>query len=232
MTDLHADPEFEDELRRAMRSYAAEGLRSFDPDAIRAKAVAPGARSWWRGASHPRPFAMSALRLAVVVVLLAAAVGALAVAGARLLTPTPPIPGALALGGTRQIVLVDPSSKITRALTLPIADDNYPVWSPDGMRIAFSQTDWPWGAAVDGRRRGQPPRDRARDHFRVAGRVVARRRTDRVRRGPIPGSHPGRPVCRTHGRDGPDDARAGRQQAGDQQDRLVARRVSHRVRRD
>ena len=140
MTDRHSSLEFEEALELAMRSYAAEGLRSFDPNAIGAHAVAPGARSGWRSASHPRPFAMPVLRLALLVVLLAAAVGALVVAGSRFLTPVPPIPSVLALGGTGQIVLVDSLSKVTRELTLPTAHDNYPVWSPDGTRIAFSQT--------------------------------------------------------------------------------------------
>ena len=83
---------------------------------------------------------MPVLRLALLVVLFAAAVGALALAGAQLVTPAPPIPSVLAVGGTRQIVLLDTESKITRALTPLVASDNYPVWSPDGTRIAFSQT--------------------------------------------------------------------------------------------
>ena len=141
MTDRQGRVEFEDALELAMRSYAAEGLRSFDPDAIGAQAVAPGARWWWEGQIPTHPFAMPVLRLALLVVLLAAAVGALAVAGARLVTPAPPIPSVLAVGGTRQIVLLDTSSKIARALTPLVASDNYPVWSPDGTRIAFGQTD-------------------------------------------------------------------------------------------
>ena len=140
MSDRPTRVDFEEALELAVRSYAAEGLRSFDPQAISAQAVVPGAGSWWRGAGRPRPFAMPVLRLALLVILLAAAVAALAVAGAHLLTPTLPIPGDLAVGGRAQIVLVDPSSKVARALTLPTANDNFPVWSPDGRRIAFSQT--------------------------------------------------------------------------------------------
>jgi dipeptidyl aminopeptidase/acylaminoacyl peptidase len=142
VSDRHTRIEFEEALELAMRSYAAEGLRSFDPNAISAQAVAPGARSRWRGERHPRPFAMTVLRFAVLVVLLAAAVGALVV-GARYLSPAPPISGVLAVGGRDQIVLVDLSSNITRALPRSglVAHDAYPVWSPDGNRIAFSQWD-------------------------------------------------------------------------------------------
>jgi len=143
MTDRYGRVEFEEGFELAMRSYAAEGLRSFDPEAIFAKTVAAGARSWWRGESHPRPFAMPVLRLALLVVLLAAAVGALAIAGARLLTPAPSFRGVLAVGGMGHIALVDPSSKVTTELPPSglVAHDDYPVWSPDGTRIAFSQGD-------------------------------------------------------------------------------------------
>ena len=140
MTDRHRSLEFEDALELAMRSYAAEGLRSFDPEAIGAQAVAHGAQSWWKGQGPTPLFAMPVLRLALLVVLLAAAVGALAVVGAHLLTPTPPIPGDLAVGSRGHIAIVDPSSKFTRVLTPLGASDNFPVWSPDGTRIAFSQT--------------------------------------------------------------------------------------------
>ena len=140
MTDRHSSLEFEEALELAMRSYAAEGLRSFDPEAIGAQAVAHGARSWWTGQSPTRPFAMPVLRLALLVVLFAAAVGALALAGAQLVTPAPPIPSVLAVGGTRQIVLLDTEFEDHPRTDTDGRGDNYPVWSPDGTRIAFSQT--------------------------------------------------------------------------------------------
>jgi dipeptidyl aminopeptidase/acylaminoacyl peptidase len=83
-------------------------------------------------------------RLALMVVLLGAVVTALAVVGSRLATPPAPqapLPGLLAVASMDAILVVDPSSGASHAITNQTLHDAYPVWSPDGTRLAVSQHD-------------------------------------------------------------------------------------------
>ena len=86
-------------------------------------------------------------RLALVIVLLGALVRALAVVGSQMATPptspAPPAPlaGLLAVASMDAIFVVDSSSGTAHALTAQTLHDAYPVWSPDGTRLAVSQHD-------------------------------------------------------------------------------------------
>ena len=202
MTDRHSSLEFEEALELAMRSYAAEGLRSFDPEAIGAQAVAHGARSWWTGqspapsrcpSSGSRCSSSCSRRLSVRSRL----------AGAQLVTPAPPIPerprcrrhapDRPARHGIEDHPRTDTAGR-ERQLPRLVAGRN-------PYRILTDR--WSRGAAAHGRRRQQPPRDRVWNDLGGAGRVVARRQTDRVRRLPIPGRSRAWTLCRPSGRDGP-----------------------------
>ena len=132
--------DFEDDVRRAIRSYAEEGARAFDPGRIsaQARAAGPGARRW---PGRTRLIELPVLRFALLLVLLGVAVAALAVVGSRLVTPPPPLPGLLAVAAMDQILVVDPSSGTSDEITDPTPHDAFPVWSPDGTRLAISQHD-------------------------------------------------------------------------------------------
>ena len=141
MTDQqHLDP-FERKVAREIRTYSGLGLRSFDADAISAAArgahATPGAwlprLSWFPWVSP------GVLGLGMLVGLLAFAAG-LVVVGALLQRPRV-TPGLLAVAGGDRILIVDPATGDIRPITVPDAHDAYPVWSPDGERIAFVQGD-------------------------------------------------------------------------------------------
>ena len=140
MSERQTTRDFEDDIRRAIRSYADEGAGAFDPGRISAQARAAGAGvRWWPG--RTRPVELPVLRFALLVVLLGAAVAALAVVGSRLVTPPAPVPGLLAVAVIDQILVVDPLSGTFDEITDPTPHDAFPVWSPDGTRLALSQHD-------------------------------------------------------------------------------------------
>src|SRR4029079_18006781 len=114
VTEQQTSRDFEDRLARAVRSYAADGVVDFDPLRISAHArTADTGPGWWRRGRAMPVFGSRALRLALMVALLAAAAAALAVVGSRLLAPHLPLPGLLAWGSLDQILVLDPSSGLS-----------------------------------------------------------------------------------------------------------------------
>jgi hypothetical protein len=143
VTDPQTTPQFDEDLRHALRAYASEGVRPFDPALVSAQARSSrvGARlSWWPRTASPS-IQGRAVRLALVAGLLVVAAGAIAVVGSRLTTPAPPIPGVIAVAGIDRILVVDASARTARAITPETPHDASPVWSPDGTRMAISQHD-------------------------------------------------------------------------------------------
>ena len=104
MSEQPSTRDFEDDVRRAMRSYAEEGARAFDAGRISTQARAAGAGArWWPG--RTRPLELPVLRFALLVVLLGAAIAALAIVGSRSVTPPAPVPGLLAMAVGDQIAV-------------------------------------------------------------------------------------------------------------------------------
>ena len=122
MSERQTTPDFEDEVRLAMRSYAEEGARAFDPGRISAQARSGGAGALrlWPGRTSPL-VELTGLRFALLLVLLGAALAALAVVGSRLVTPPAPVPGLLAMAVMDQIIVVDPRTGTSVAITAPNA---------------------------------------------------------------------------------------------------------------
>jgi dipeptidyl aminopeptidase/acylaminoacyl peptidase len=133
--------DFEDDVRRAMRSYAEEGARAFDPGRISAQARSAGAGVRWLPGRTSPLVGLPGLRFALLLVLLGVSLAALAVVGSRLVTPPAPVPGLLAVAVMDQVLVVDPSSGTSEEITDPTPHDASPVWSPDGTRLALSQHD-------------------------------------------------------------------------------------------
>ena len=132
---------FEDLLLREVRGYSELGVRAFDAGTISSRArSASGIRrpglpllggSWLRGVHLSRlPIVLALLALGAV----------LAFLGAQLWHRLP-APGLLSVGGQDQILIVDRATGAVQSITPRLGHDAYPVWSPDGRRVAFSQHD-------------------------------------------------------------------------------------------
>jgi dipeptidyl aminopeptidase/acylaminoacyl peptidase len=133
--------DFEDDVQRAIRSYAEEGARAFDPGRISAQARGAGAGVRWVPGRTSPLVGLPGLRFALLLVLLGVALAALALVGSRLVAPPAPVPGLLAVAVLDQLFVVDPSTATSEPVTAKTPHDAYPVWSPDGTQIVISQHD-------------------------------------------------------------------------------------------
>lgn len=138
MTERKIGQDFEESVRLAVASYASEGVVAFDPGRIAAHARAADVPWWGRPSRVTTGLGLRAARFALLVLLLGAAMVVFAVAGSR---PPTSLRGLLVVGSTDTIFVVDPSTGTSRAITAQTPHDDYPVWSPDGMRLVLSQHD-------------------------------------------------------------------------------------------
>lgn len=128
------------QLTELFRSYVDTGVRPFDPGAIASYAIGHAQRrspTRWlpRVTWHAR---RPSLLVALGVLLLC---GAVTLAGAALLLDRRPVPGFLAVWGYSgrgaEIRTIGPEGTVQ---TIISSTDHvaYPIWSPDGTRIAYS----------------------------------------------------------------------------------------------
>ena len=135
MTDQQRGDHFEARLATAIRTFADDNVRDFDPLLVAQSAIANrGWRPAWCGRQPGATRTVWALLLAGILIALAAA--AVLVGSKVGPIEQPARPGALAVG-TDQIWLVEPATRSVRALTPPGAHDSFPIWSPDGSEIAY-----------------------------------------------------------------------------------------------
>lgn len=138
MSERRPAEEFESRLGLAVQSYAAGGVRAYDPARISAQARSAGVDARWGFLSRRLPVVdPRVLRFALVVGLLGVALIVAAVASRRA-DPPLPVPGLLAVSLFDRIQVGDPRSGAFRPITAGTTHDGFPVWSPDGSRIAFS----------------------------------------------------------------------------------------------
>jgi Tol biopolymer transport system component len=126
------------QLAELFRSYVDTGVRPFDPRAVAAHAIADGRRPT-RGLSvRAWPARRISPLMAVGLLLLGAAV---AVVGAALLLKQRPVAGLIAISapgvGGEQVLILDPDGT-GETLLPPTGHLAYPVWSPNGSRLAYS----------------------------------------------------------------------------------------------
>ena len=119
-----------------------KGARAFDPGRISAQARCRAERgSWWWPAHQRRSSSSPSCASRCWSSCSGRRSRPSPSWASRLVTPPPPLPASSRWPRCDQILVVDPSSGTSDEITDPTPHDAFPVWSPDGTRLALSQHD-------------------------------------------------------------------------------------------